>query len=252
MNRVLSAALGFAVALVVGCGGGMASAPPKAAAPPAPAIKYHNVLLGLAASAPIDLIQTVFDFSPGAASAVHIHPTPNLATVLQGQITVKTVAGDKVASAGEPLVEPLSTPVQATNPTSTETMVAGAFPVPHGGKATTAVAGQPAPSIPSKTLYTFTLDSPSITGGYRIVQEVLDFAPGSQTPRQRVGGPGIITVLQGQVTLSVDGGDKSYMAAESFSEAPGQTLQAFNRGGAEALVLEAFLLPDGAQLTTKV
>jgi quercetin dioxygenase-like cupin family protein len=241
-----------AAALMAACGGGTVSVAAKPSTPPGPVTKYRNALPGQTAVAPIDLIQSILDFSPGAASVVHKHTSANLGTVLQGQITIKTAAGDKQASAGEMLVEPLNEPVQAVNMGSGEAMVAVAFPVLHGAKPTAAVAGQPAPATPNKTLYSFTFDSPSISGGYSLVQQVLDFAPGSQTLKHRHGGPGVITVLQGQVTLNSDGVEKTYGVGESFTETPGQTLQAFNRGSTELIVVATYLLPDGAQLTTNV
>jgi quercetin dioxygenase-like cupin family protein len=242
----------LAAALMAACGGGTVSVAAKPSTPPGPVTKYRNALPGQTAVAPIDLIQSILDFSPGAASVVHKHTSSNLGTVLQGQITIKMAAGDKQASAGEMLVEPLNQPVQAVNMGSGEAMVAVAFPVLHGAKPTAAVAGQPAPATPNKTLYSFTFDSPSISGGYSLVQQVLDFAPGSQTLKHRHGGPGVITVLQGQVTLNSDGVEKTYGVGESFTETPGQTLQAFNRGSTELIVVATYLLPDGAQLTTNV
>ena len=240
-----------AVALVAACGGGTASAPPKSP-PPGPVTKYRNVLQGQTATAPIDLIQSIIDFAPGAASVVHTHKSSNLATVLQGQITVKMPSGDKQASAGNALVEPLNQSVQAFNLGSAEAMVVAAFPVLHGTKPTAQVAGQPAPATPNKTLYSYTLDSLTLTGGYSVIQQVLDFAPGAQTLKHRHGGPGVVTVIKGQVTLNVDGTEKTYGVGDSFSEMPGQTLQAFNRGSTELIVVATFLLPDGAQLTTNV
>jgi quercetin dioxygenase-like cupin family protein len=251
MKRTLSVVL-VAAGFVAACGSATASAPAKPSAPPGPVTKYRNMLAGQTAAAPIDLIQSILDFAPGAASLVHTHTSSNLATVLQGQVTVKTPAGDKQASAGDMLVEPLNQPVQALNSGSGETMVAVAFPVPHGSKPTAPVAGQPAPATPNKTLYSFTLVSPSISGGYTLVQQVLDFAPGSQTLKHRHGGPGVITVIQGQVTLSTDGVEKTYNLGDSFTETPGQTLQAFNRGSTELIVVATYLLPDGAQLTTNL
>ena len=242
----------LAAALMAACGGGTVSVAAKPSTPPGPVTKYRNALPGQTAVAPIDLIQSILDFSPGAASVVHKHTSANLGTVLQGQITIKMAAGDKQASAGEMLVEPLNQPVQAVNMGSGEAMVAVAFPVLHGAKPTAAVAGQPAPATPNKTLYSFTFDSPSISGGYSLVQQVLDFAPGSQTLKHRHGGPGVITVLQGQVTLNSDGVEKTYGVGESFTETPAQTLQAFNRGSTELIVVATYLLPDGAQLTTNV
>jgi quercetin dioxygenase-like cupin family protein len=241
-----------AAALIAACGGGTAVVAANPSTPPAPVTKYRNALPGQTAAAPIDLIQTILDFGPGAASVVHKHTSSNLATVLQGQITIKMVSGDKQASAGEALVEPLNQPVQAVNTGSGEAMVAVAFTVPHGAKPTAPVPGQPAPATPNKTLYSFTFVSPSISGGYSLIQQVLDFAPGSQTLKHRHGGPGVITVLQGQITLSSDGVEKTYSVGESFTETPGQALQAFNRGSTEVLVVATFILPDGAQLTTNI
>jgi quercetin dioxygenase-like cupin family protein len=62
----------------------------------------------------------------------------------------------------------------------------------------------------------------------------------------------VITVLQGQLTLNRDGTEKTYNVGDSFTETPGQTLQAFNRGSAALIVVATYLLPDGAQLTTNL
>ena len=240
-----------ALGLLVACGGGTAATQPAPFAP-GPVTKYKNSLPGLNASTQIDLIQNVIEFPAGAASAVHMHSSPNLATVLQGQITVKVPAGDKQAAAGEMLVEPINQPLQAFNTGPGVAMVVVAFVVPHGGKPTTPVAGKPTPTTPNMTLDTFTLSSPGVSGPYTLVQQVLDFAPGSQTPKHRHGGPGVITVLQGQVTLNVDGVDRTFNTGQSFTEMPGQKLQAFNRGSSDLVLAATFLVPDGAQLTTNL
>jgi quercetin dioxygenase-like cupin family protein len=252
MKRVIMSVLLVATALVAACGEGTANAPAKPSAPPAPVAKYKNTLPGQTAAAPIDLIQSVLYFAPGAASTVHKHPTSFLATVLQGQITLKTPSGDIVSSPGDVIHEPLNQPVQAVNMGSVDAMTVVAYPVPHGAKATLPVAGSVAPATANKTLYSFTFDSPSVSGGYSVVQQVLVFAPGSQTAKHHHGGPGIITVIQGQVTLNRDGAETPYSVGDSFTETPGQTLQAFNRGSSELIVVASYLLPDGAQLTTNV
>lgn len=242
----------ISAALMAACGASTAPVAANPSTPPGPVTKYRNALLGQTAAAPIDLIQSILYFGPGAASSVHKHTSPNLATVLQGQVTVKIASGDKQALAGDALIEPLNQTVQAVNSGSGETMVAVAFAVPHGTKPTALVAGQPAPATPNKTLYTFTLDSLTVSGGYSLVQQVLDFAPGSQTLKHTHGGPGVITVIQGQVTVSRDGVEKTYNAGDSFTEIPGQKLQAFNRGSTAAILVATFALPDGAQLTTNI
>jgi quercetin dioxygenase-like cupin family protein len=252
MKRVSLPVVLVVAALMAACGGGAVNTAAKPSAPAGPVTKYKNMLPGQTAAGAIDLIQSVLYFAPGAASAVHKHPTSFLATVVQGQITLKTPSGNKVSAAGEVILEPLNQPVQALNMGSVDAMTVVAYPVPHGAKPTVPVAGQPAPATPNKTLYSFTLDSPSISGAYSLVQQVLVFAPGSQTLRHRHGGPGVITVIEGQVTLNRDGIEKTYSIGDSFSETPGQTLQAFNRGTAESIVVASYLLPDGAQLTTNL
>ena len=247
-----SVVLLVAVALIAACGGGTAGTQSTPSTPPGPVAKYRNSLPGLNSTGKTDLIQNVIDFAPGAASVVHTHSSPNLATVLQGQITVKIPAGDKQASAGEMLVEPINQPLQAVNAGSGEAMVVVAFTVPHGGKPTLPVAGRPAPASLNKTLYSFTLDSPGVSGPYSLVQQVLDFAPGSQTTKQRVGGPGVITVLQGQVVVNTDGVESTFKAGESFTEMPGQTLQVLNQGSSDLVLAATFALPDGVQLTTNI
>lgn len=244
----------FAVLMVAACGGGGASSSlvAKSSAPPAPVTKYKNTLSGLNSTAQIDLVQNVIDFAPGAASVVHIHTTPNLGTVLQGQLTVKMAAGTKDASAGQMLVEPVNVPLQAVNGGSSESTVVVAFVVPTGGKPTKAVTGQPSPSLLNKTLFSATLSTPAVSGSYSIVQQVLDFAPGTATPQHKHGGPGLVTVLSGEISFSRDGLVRTFKAGDSFVEQPGETLQASNIGSAEAMVAATFLLPDGAQLTTNV
>jgi hypothetical protein len=39
---------------------------------------------------------------------------------------------------------------------------------------------------------------------------------------------------------------------DSFTETPGQILQAFNRGSTQLIVAGTYLLADGAQLTTNL
>lgn len=252
MKRVSLPVLLVAAALMAACGGSAANVAAKPSAPAGPVTKYKNTLPGQTATGSIDLIQSILYFAPGGASSVHKHPTSFLATVLEGQITLKTPSGDQLSSAGDVIHEPLNQPVQAFNMGSVQAMAVVAYPVAHGAKPTVAVAGAPAPATPNKTLYSFTLDSPSISGAYSLVQQVLVFAPGSQTAKHHHGGPGVITVLQGQVTLNRDGMEKTYSIGDSFSETPGQTLQAFNRGSTELVIAATYLLPDGAQLTTNL
>jgi quercetin dioxygenase-like cupin family protein len=62
----------------------------------------------------------------------------------------------------------------------------------------------------------------------------------------------VITVIQGEVTLNINGTVQHYGTGQSFTELPGQTLQAFNRESTDLIVVATYLLPDGVQLTTNL
>jgi len=62
---------------------------------------------------------------------------------------------------------------------------------------------------------------------------------------------GVVTVMSGEIALSSDGHEQLYAAGDSFTELPGQALQAINRTLSEAVLVATFLLPDGATLTSK-
>src|SRR5258708_8682580 len=119
MKRVLLPVLLVAAALLGACGG---SVPNVAAKPPAPVVKYKNTLPGQTATGSIDLIQSILYFAPGAASAVHKHPTSFLATVLQGQITLKPPSGEQQSSARAMIHDPPNQPVPTFNIRSVDPM----------------------------------------------------------------------------------------------------------------------------------
>jgi quercetin dioxygenase-like cupin family protein len=82
-----------------------------------------------------------------------------------------------------------------------------------------------------------------------VIQIILDFEPGAFTPPHTHGGPGFVTVLEGEMTRRIDGVDETFRAGEGWIE-PGVVHQAGNLTDTKATVLFVCLLPPGAQLTT--
>jgi quercetin dioxygenase-like cupin family protein len=82
-----------------------------------------------------------------------------------------------------------------------------------------------------------------------VIQIILDFEPGAFTPPHTHGGPGFVTVLEGEMTRRIDGVDEAFRAGEGWIE-PGVVHQAGNLTDTKATVLFVCLLPPGAQLTT--
>jgi quercetin dioxygenase-like cupin family protein len=95
------------------------------------------------------------------------------------------------------------------------------------------------------------LEDQSADESFDVVQLVLDFAPGAWTPMHTHGGRGIVTVLEGVMTVRMeDGTETTYQAGEMWAEEPGEYAEVGNAGDAPARVMVTFILPEGAQLTT--
>jgi quercetin dioxygenase-like cupin family protein len=85
-----------------------------------------------------------------------------------------------------------------------------------------------------------------------VLQLVLDFAPGSWTPVHTHGGPGYVTVLEGEMTLRIAGADQKFRPGEGWIDNPDTPHAAGNEGSAPARVAVTFVLPKGATPTTVV
>ncbi|MBV8602381.1 MAG: cupin domain-containing protein [Candidatus Eremiobacteraeota bacterium] len=87
-------------------------------------------------------------------------------------------------------------------------------------------------------------------GDYELVNQVLDFPPGSGVPSHTHGGPVALTVLSGELTV-VDGtGTHILKAGQSGTEKGGYTHSAYNKGTVPVRVAVSYLIPKGAPMTT--
>ncbi len=84
---------------------------------------------------------------------------------------------------------------------------------------------------------------------FNLVHNLLHFDPGAATPFHRHLGQVLITVLEGENTLSVNGVAKVYKAGDSFVEGPGEVYQARNAGTTRMSVMVTYLLPWEAPLS---
>lgn len=89
-----------------------------------------------------------------------------------------------------------------------------------------------------------------LVGEFELVQVIFDFAPGAWTPVHEHGGPGLITVLEGEITTRHDQTEQTYKTGESWAEESGEVLATGNLGTINARISALFLLPKGAELTT--
>jgi len=228
-------------------------APALAQAPPGPTLVYQTRMTVTSAPAAFDLAHLVLDFAPGSATPLHTHGGQGIVTVLAGEVTHRPEGGEeRVVRAGESFEELPGRPHIAANTTDAPARVIFAVLLPPGASLTTGVGdvseqAAPQPQLVSRTGLTAS-DPPA---QFDVVNLVLDFAPGAWTPLHSHGGQGLVTVVEGEVTHRLEGGEERVVrAGESFEELPGRRHNAGNASGAPARVVFTIMLPPGAEVTT--
>jgi quercetin dioxygenase-like cupin family protein len=89
-------------------------------------------------------------------------------------------------------------------------------------------------------------------GAYDLYAFVVEFPPGSSTPRHIHGGPVVVTVISGELVLQRSVGERILKAGESVIENPGDVHALLNRSAAAARIAASELIPKGAAETTVV
>src|SRR6478735_4015265 len=109
-----------------------------------------------------------------------------------------------------------------------------------------AVAQTPAPVA----RFLFRTPGLPMSGPYDVVQFIYEFEPGASTPWHTHPGLVLVTVLEGEITLSMGGTDTTYRTGDHFAEMPDHVMQATNRGTTRTSLLATFILPKDAPLST--
>lgn len=87
-------------------------------------------------------------------------------------------------------------------------------------------------------------DVDNVPGNYQLVTLVLGFEPGAWTPWHFHGGDGLVTVLEGEMTLEVLGQEpQSYAPGDQWREHVGLPHRAGNDSDEPAQLAVTFILP---------
>jgi len=89
-------------------------------------------------------------------------------------------------------------------------------------------------------------------GDYELINQVLDLPAGSGVPNHMHGGPVVVTVITGEVTLIEAGSERVVKSGESWTESVGYVHAIANRGASTTRVVASYLIPKGAARTTMV
>ena len=112
-------------------------------------------------------------------------------------------------------------------------------------------AGQsatPGPSVAYQAKFPITVQGAE----YDLLTIIMDFPSGAGFPRHFHGGPVLVTVLSGEITLKEKGAEIVKKTGESWTERPGDEHSVVNAGTATVRVVVSMLLPKGAEANTVV
>jgi quercetin dioxygenase-like cupin family protein len=199
---------------------------------------------------PIELVQIVLDFAPGAGVPTHAHGGQTFVTVLEGALALREDDGEQTYRAGQTVVEEPGRFYSASNPTAGNTRLFATYVLPRGAPLTTVRVGAAEPTTGPTTVATGRFEIADPPARFEVVQVLLDFEGGVWTPPHAHGGPGLVTVLAGEVTERRPGGERRFGPGEGWTENAGDRHAAGNEGADRASVAATFLLPTGAELTT--
>jgi quercetin dioxygenase-like cupin family protein len=218
--------------------------------PPGPTVIWVFRTPGMAPDGRFNLVQGRLHFEPGAATPWHTHPGQVVVTVLEGENTFTMGDMVHIYRAGESFIElPGPTRMEARNAGTSRMSVMATYLLPWEAPLSNPVPGQPAPALRPTTSYQFRTDVEPITAPFDVVQQELEFAPGTATPWHTHPGLVMVTVLKGELTFTYQGATTVYREGESFVEELGRLAQARNASAAPTRVMATYLLPAGAPLS---
>jgi quercetin dioxygenase-like cupin family protein len=234
------------------CGSSSSTATSSPSAPLRPKVVSQNKLPNPGVTGTFDLVHQVVDYPAGSFGVKHTHAGPVLITVIDGNMTMRYNGVESTVAPGKSFIEqPGKVASAGNNGTGVVRWVADIF-VPKGANVSDPVAGA-APIGPAVTpTFVYRWKELSQPGSFDLVQVVQDFEPGAATPRHKHGGPGVITIVEGQLTVRSDGVEKVYKAGDTIIEEAGKVYEGVNTGSTRARNIASFLLPSGATLTTVV
>lgn len=220
--------------------------------PPGPTFPINVTFDTEAPTGPYEQVQMVLDFPPGAWTPSHEHGGEVFVTVLSGEMTVRGDTGEQVYGVGDHWMEQPGEHHVAGNATGETARVLAVWLLPQGNALTSVENSTPTDDLPPGPTLVYETRAPgiSLSGPIDVTQLVADFAPGAWTPSHEHAGLGLVTTLEGEITIRDATGERTYQQGESWTEGAGEVAAAGNEGDSLARLAASFVLADGEPLTT--
>lgn len=191
-----------------------------------------------------ELYQSVLSFEPGAWTSLHSHTGGSYNTVIAGQVTLRIGDEDRTFGVGEGWTDEPGVLHVAGNSGTGEARLIASMVVERGLPPSRIVDAEDeanAPPLPDVLAMTRTIAAvPS--GDLDVVEQTMDLDVNAQVALPAPVGPRLIGVLEGTITVEMDGVSHTFEAGDGWSETPGVTY-AYATGETGAQVALTSLVP---------
>ncbi|HLF77339.1 MAG TPA: cupin domain-containing protein [Dehalococcoidia bacterium] len=219
--------------------------------PPLPTNRYVSQFPVSAAPAQYELVQLMLDFAPGASTLLHSHRGPTYVTVLEGQVTRSEEGKDSSFAPGQTFIEEAGKFHSAANRGSARARVMASLLLSPGQPVTINHPDGPTPSATPTTTFISRTTLGVQPAEFTLTQVVVDFGVGAYLPLHTHGGPGIVTVSQGEIEFGRASGSERKQTNGVFLEVD-EPHTARNVGSGPATAIVTFLIRKGAAITSFV
>jgi quercetin dioxygenase-like cupin family protein len=200
-----------------------------------------------------EVAQLLVEFAPGSWTPPHTHGGPAFVTVLEGEMKFRHGGMEQTFKVGETWIEDPVVVGEAGNTGTTTAVVLATFVVPKGAAITTGapVGTQQLPPGPTTVAQARWEVASGLPAQFDVVQRVTEIAPGGSIPMHTHPGQNHVMLLQGQMTLNMDGmAPQTFRAGDNWVEPANVVHGATNSGSEPVRFLASVLVPRGAAAST--
>ncbi len=198
---------------------------------------------------PFRFVQILIDINDGAGAVRHSHGGPAFIVLLEGGLTLVENDTPRTYKAGDSFTETPGNVYAAANSSGAKARLFVTYLVPVSLPITTvAASGATVGGTPPgpTTIFQAEAPAPPAAVSYDVIQSVRDYPPGAWTVAGADPGPTAAMVVEGEVTVNVNGQDTVFKAGQQWVEPTGVFSKSGTAGATRARVLVTKLVPAGA------
>lgn len=185
-------------------------------------------------STPLEEVQLVLEFQPGAAVPRHHHGGIGYITMLEGELMLTANGVTTSYRAGDSFVEYPEGHYKGWNATDAPAQLLVTYLVPKGEPVTT--AEEPAPAVGPATISQARNEIANPPAQFELIQTMQHYEAGDQTNPESMAGDLLLTVVEGSLTAKVGETEKTYAAGEALTVPAGQAVSTANNGTAATVI----------------